>query len=117
MLTLPFVAAKIVLEGYPPPLVLLVFAFLVATLFAFVVVVGAYLRVVPPRQATAPAWLLAAVLAATAGAVAFAFHDSLLVHQTVAGLSVLYFGTAITAGTLSLGVRTVWQRPRQPHTG
>jgi len=45
------------LEGYPAPLVLLSFVFVAATLFALVVMVGAYLRVVARRQTTPPAWL------------------------------------------------------------
>ncbi len=107
-LALPFVAAKIVLEGYPAPLVLLVFAVVTASLFAFVVVVGAFLRVVAPRQATPPAWLITVVVACTSGTVAFAFHDSLLKHQTVTGLSALFFGAGVIAGTVSLALQTLW---------
>jgi len=110
VLALPFVAAKIVLEGYPAPLVLLVFGLVAASLIVFVVVVGAHLRVVAPRQARTPAWLFTVMVACTAGAVAFAFHDSLLAHQTVKELSVLFFGAGVTAGAVSLALQTLWRR-------
>lgn len=109
VLAMPFVAAKIVLEGYPAPLVLLVSAFVTASLFAFVVVVGAYLSVVPPRTTATPVWLSATVVACAAGCVAFAFHDSLLAEQTVAGLSALFFGAGLAAGTVSLIAQTLWR--------
>lgn len=109
LLALPFVVAKIVLEGYPAPLVLLVFAFVTASLFAFVVVVGAYLRVVAKRNARTPPWLSTTVVACTAGTVAFAFHDSLLAHQTVTELSALYFGVGVAAGMVSLALQTLWR--------
>lgn len=109
VLALPFVVAKIVLEGYPAPLVLLVFAFAAGSLFVFVVVVGGCLRVVAPRGARPPEWLLTAVVACTAGTVAFAFHDSLLAHQTVAGLSALFFGAGLAAGTLTLALQLLWR--------
>ncbi len=110
LLALPFVAAKIVLEGYPAPLVLLSFVFAAATLFALIVVVGAYLRVVARRQAPPPAWLSTVVVACAAGAVAFAFHDSLLTEQGVTQLSGLYFGAAIAAGTATVALQTPWRR-------
>lgn len=109
VLALPFVAAKILLEGYPAQLVLLVFAFVTASLFVFVVVVGAYLRVLAPRRASAPAWLCTAVVACTAGTVAFAFHDSILAHQTVNELSALFLGVVAAAGAVSLAVQALWR--------
>ncbi len=111
VLALPFITAKIVLEGYPAPLVLLSFVFVAATLFALVVVVGAYLRVVARRQTPPPAWLFTVVVACTAGALAFAFafHDSLLAERTVTQLSALYFGVGIAAGTASLALQMLWR--------
>lgn len=114
VLAVPFVTAKIVLEGYPTALVLLSFVFVAATLFALVVVVGAHLRVVARRPTTPPAWLISAVAACTAGALAFAFHDSLLADQTVTQLSALYFGAALAAGAASLALQMLWRQPRQP---
>ena len=110
VLALPFVTAKVVLEGYPAPLVLLSFVFVAATLFALVVVVGAYLRVVARRQTPPPAWLFTVVVACTVGAAAFAFHDSLLAEPTVMQLSALYFGGGIAAGTASLALQRLWRR-------
>ncbi len=109
-LATPFVVAKIVLEGYPAPLVLLVFAFVTASLFAFLVIVGGYLRLVAPHTARTPVWLSSTVLACTAGCIAFAFHDSLLAQQSVRGLSTLFFGAALAAGTASIAAQTLWQR-------
>lgn len=109
VLALPFVTAKIVLEGYPAPLVLLSFVFVAANLFAVVVVVGAYLRVVARRQTTPPAWLFTVVVACTAGALAFALHDSLLAEQTVTQLGALYFGAGVAAGTASLALQKLWR--------
>lgn len=108
-LALPFVAAKIVLEGYPVLLVSVVFAFVTASLFVFVVVVGAYLRVVAPRGTSTPIWLSPTVAACTAGAVTFAFHDSLLAHQTVAGLSALFFGAGFAVGAASYTAQVLWR--------
>jgi len=114
-LALPFVTAKIVLEGYSTPLVLLISVFITASLFALIVVVGAYLRVVAQRQTTPPAWLVTMVVACTAGTVAFALHDSLLSHPTVTQLSALYFGAGIAAGTGSLVLQMLWHlRTRRP---
>lgn len=109
VLAFPFVTAKIVLEGYLVPLVLLSFVFVAASLFVLVVVVGAYLRVVSRHQATPPTWLITAVVACTAGTVAFAFHDSLLSDQTVTQLSALYFGAGVAAGTASLVLQLWWR--------
>lgn len=111
-LAFPFVTAKIVLEDYPVPLVLLSSVFVTASLFVLVVVVGAYLRVVGRRQATPPAWLITTVVACTAGTVAFAFHDSLLSDQAVPQLSALYFGAGLAAGAVSLALQML----RRLHT-
>jgi len=97
-------------RGLPAPLVLLSFVFVAATLFALVVVVGAYLRVVARRQTPPPAWLFTVVVACTVGAVAFAFHHSLLAEQTVTQLGALYFGAGIAAGTASLALQRLWRR-------
>ena len=115
-LAAPFVAAKIVLEGYQAPLVLLAAAFATAALFALVVVVGAYLRIVAPRSTPTPVWLSSTVLACAAGSVAFAFHDSLLADQTGGGLSAVFFGGGFAAGTASVAAQTLWRRigPRSP---
>jgi drug/metabolite transporter (DMT)-like permease len=110
VLALPFVLAKITLEGYPPALVLLVFALSTSALFAFVVIAGAYLRVVTPRGAKRPAWLVATLAACTAATVAFAFHDSLLAHQTVAAASSLFFVPGLAAGAISFAILTTSRR-------
>ncbi len=110
VLTLPETAAKTVLEGYPPALVLLVFAISTASLFALLVVAGAYLRVVAPRPARRPVWLSATLVACTAATVAFAFHDSLLDHQTVATASALFFIPGLTAGAISFATLATFRR-------
>jgi len=109
-LAAPFVAAKIVFEGYGPPLALLSAAFATAALFALVVAVGGYLRVVAPRPAATPVWLSSTVLACAGGSVAFAFHDSLLAQQTVGGLTALFLGGGFAAGTASVAAQTLWRR-------
>lgn len=111
-LAAPFVAAKVVLEGYPAPLVLLVSAFVTAALFAVVVVLGAYLRVVEPRTIPTPVWVSSTVVACAAGCVAFALHDSLLAQQTVGGLSGLFLGSFFAAGALSAAAQALWRRFR-----
>jgi hypothetical protein len=103
---LPYVAAKIVLEGYPPALVILSFALPATGLFGFIVIVGRYLRVVAPQPGETPASLAAAVAACLGGALTFAFHDSLLAHQTAAGLNALLFGGALVTGVLYAAVNT-----------
>jgi hypothetical protein len=115
-LALPFVAAKIVLEGYPAPLVAFVFVLTAAALFAFVVIAGSYLRVVAPRKPRPSVLLCAAVAACVGGPVVFAFHDSLLaaahMRQTAGALSVLLFGGGAAAGLVSLMVQTTFRRAR-----
>lgn len=117
VLAAPFVTAKIVLEGYPAPLVLLITVFITGALFAVIVVAGAYLRVVAPRQTSPPTWLRPVVAACTAGTVGFAFHDSLLTDQTVTQLSALYFGAALATGTFGVALQILWRRRtrRTPH--
>jgi hypothetical protein len=109
LLALPFVAAKLVLEGYPAALLLLVFAFATASLFTFVVIVGAYVRVVAPREGGRPAWLILTLVACTTGAAAFAFHDSLLAHQSVATVSALFFIPGLAAGSLSFATEAAFR--------
>jgi len=114
VLALPYVAAKIVVEGYPPALVLLSFALPAASLFAFVVVVGRYLRIVAPEHTEPPAWLCATVMACVSGTVVFAFHDSLLTHETAAGLNALLFGGGMIGGVASF-TALVALRHFRPH--
>jgi hypothetical protein len=115
-LALPFVAAKVILEGYPAPLVAFVFALTAAVLFAFVVIAGSYLRVVAPRKPRPSVLLCAAVAACLGGPVVFAFHDSLLaaanVPQTAGALSVLLFGGSAAAGLVSLAAQATLRRGR-----
>jgi hypothetical protein len=116
VLALPFVTAKVVLEGYPAPLVAFVFALTAAVLFAFVVIAGSYLRVVPPRNPRPSVLLCAAVAACLGGPSVFAFHDSLLaaanVPQTAGALSVLLFGGGAAAGLVSLLAQATIRRAR-----
>jgi hypothetical protein len=115
-LALPFVAAKVVLEGYPAPLVAFVFALSAAALFAFVVMAGSYLRVVAPGKPGPSMLLCATVAACLGGPVVFAFHDSLLaaahVPQTAGALGVLLFGGGAGAGLVSLAGQAVFRRAR-----
>ena len=95
VLALPFVTAKIVLEGYPLALVLLSFALPAAAFFALIVVLGRYLRIVAPRAQPPSLGVSAAVAGCIAGTTVFALHDSLLPqHQTAAELNALLFGGA-----------------------
>lgn len=110
----PIITAKIVLEGYRAPLVLLSFVFVTASLFAFVVAVGTYLRVVAPRNAKTPPWVSTLLAACIAGATAFALHDTLLAQQTVPGLSALFFGAAFAAGAASAVAQTLWRHFANP---
>lgn len=119
-LTLPEVASKVVLEGYPAALVLVVFGFSAASLFAFVVLVGWYLGVVAPSRARPSVWLCAAVVACVAGPLAGAFRDFLLwavgadqSHQTITTLAVLMLGAGVLAGTLSLVTQSAFRLLRR----
>ncbi len=109
VLALPEAAAKVVLEHYPAPLVLLVFGVSTASLFAFTVVAGSYLRVIAPRHERPSIWLCAAVVTCLAGPLAGAFRDPLLrvigvdeSHQTVGGLAGLILGVGVLAGVVTL---------------
>ena len=119
VLTIPEVAAKIVLERYPASLVVFVFAVSTASLFALVVLVGAYLHVVAPTRARPSVWLCAAVVACTAGTLAVAFRDPLLgvlgtsdVHATTGTLTELLLGVGAAAGAVSLAAQATFQRVR-----
>ncbi len=113
VLALPYVGAKIVFEGYPPALVLLSFAFPAAALFALIVLIGRYLRVVAPRSNTTPIGVSAVVVACLVGTVIFALHDSLLPQQqTAAELNALLFGGALAGGIASLITQSALQRFR-----
>jgi len=106
-LAAPLTAAKIVLEGYPPLLVLVSFALPAAILFAFVVLVGGYLRIVTPTWTRAPRGLAVAVVACCTGPIAFAFHDSFPMLQSQVGLNVLLFGGALAGALATLIVQRV----------
>lgn len=102
-LALPFVAAKIVLEGYPPALALFSFLLPAMALFALIVIIGRYLRVVAPRSDFRPPGVTAAVVSCLTGPALFAFHDSLLPrNQTVAELYVLLVAGATAGGLATL---------------
>lgn len=117
VLALPYVAAKIVFEGYPTALVLLSFAFPAAALFALIVLIGRYLRFVAPRSNTTPIGVSAVVTACIVGTVGFAFHNSLLpLQQTTAQLNALLFGGAFAGGITSLITQTALQRFRAART-
>jgi hypothetical protein len=114
ILALPFPVSKALFEGYPTALVLLSFAFPATGLFVFTVVVGRYLRVVAPRPEGMPPALPSAVVACAAGTVAFAFHDSLLTHQTPATLGALFFGAIAAAGAVSITIHLALRRYHAP---
>jgi hypothetical protein len=102
-LALPIVAAKIVLEGYPPALALFSFLLPAMTLFALIVIIGRYLRIVAPRSDPRPPGVTAAVVSCLTGPTLFAFHDSLLPRdQTAAELYVLLVIGAAIGGLATL---------------
>jgi hypothetical protein len=102
-LALPIVAAKIVLEGYPPALALFSFLLPAMTLFALIVIIGRYLRIVAPRSDPRPPGVTAAVVSCLTGPTLFAFHDSLLPRdQTAAELYVLLVIGAAICGLATL---------------
>jgi hypothetical protein len=112
-LALPYVAAKILVERYPPALILLSFALPAAAFFALIMLAGRYLRVVAPRSDATPTGTSVAVVGCVVGTVLFALHDSLLPqHQTAAELNALLFGGAITGGIASLGAHLALRRVR-----
>jgi hypothetical protein len=110
VLTLPGVAAKALIEGYSVALLLFVFGVSTASLFAFSVLAGGYLRVVAASRPRPPVWLSAVVAACVAGPLAFAFRSPLQsmlglgeADETVGRLTVLM----IAAGALAAAVTTV----------
>jgi len=111
LLAAPYVAAKIVFEGYPLDLVFVITAFVWACMFAFVIVAGSYLRVVAPRRGRPSTALVSAVAGCVCGATLFAFHDSLLRDQTVSGLALLLFGGGMVGAVVAAALH--WARPRR----
>lgn len=109
----PFIAAKIFVEGYPFLLVLVVTAFVWACLFVLVVVLGTYLNVVAELPSPSPV-LVAILGGCVCGTVLFAFHDSLLGHQTIGGLAALLAGGGVAGAAASFAV-TTWQT-QHPNT-
>jgi hypothetical protein len=106
-LALPFPAAKIVFEGYPPLLVLLSFTLPGAVLFAFVVLAGWSLRLVAPSRPHVPRWLPMLVVACSTGPAVFAFHDSFPAFQTQIGLNALLFGGGLVGAAATAAVQLV----------
>lgn len=82
-MSLPIVAVKIISEGYPPEYVMLSFVLPAASLFALIVPIGRYLRIVAPRVEATPRWISVMIVACIGGALlVFAFHNALLPRQT-----------------------------------
>jgi len=115
-LALPFTAAKIVFEGYPPLLVLLSFALPAAVLFAFVMLAGWSLRLVTPDWSRIPRWLPVLVAACVTGPVLFAFHDSFPAFQTQIGLNALLFGGALIGAAATAALQLVAALARSPRS-
>ena len=120
LLAMPGVAAKIFLERYPAPLVVVVLCIEVASMFTFVVVAGRLMRVIAPRGDRVPAWLSATVVACVAGIAAVAFRNPLLsavgaspARATTATLAVLLAGVGIPAGALTLLGQTTLRHMRR----
>lgn len=114
LLAAPYVAAKIVLEGYPLDLVFVITAFVAACLFAFVIVAGSYLHVVAPRRSRPSTVLVSAVAGCVCGATLFAFHDSLLRDQTVSGLALLLFGGGLVGAAVTAALHWALRRRVRP---
>ena len=116
-LALPFVLVKVLMEGYPPPLVVLSFALPAASLFAFAVLVGRFLRVVPPPEIEPTMWTRAVLAACISGPLLFAFHNTLLAHPSALTLNALLLGGALAGGTLSATTQLIARRfhPRSKH--
>jgi hypothetical protein len=110
VLALPFVIAKAVREGYPPPLLLLSFALPAAGLFAFVVLVGRFLRVVASGEGGPTGGARAVLAACILGPLVFAFHDMLLPHPSALGLNALLFGGAAAGASLSAVAQLIVHR-------
>jgi hypothetical protein len=116
LLAAPYVAAKIVLEGYPLDLVFVITAFVSACLFAFVIVAGSYLPVVAPRRSRPSTVLVSAVAGCVCGATLFAFHDSLLRDQTASGLALLLFGGALVGAAATAALHRALRGRVHPTT-
>ena len=112
MCALPYTATKILLEGYPPLLVLVSFALPAAALFAFVMVAGRYLRILAPSRARVPAWLPVIVVGCSTGTILFAFHDSTPAWQTPIGLNALLFGGGLAGAGATWLVQLLLPRRR-----
>jgi hypothetical protein len=114
LLASPYVAAKVVLEGYPLDLVFVITAFVAACMFALVIVAGSYLRVVAPRRSRPSTLLVSAVAGCVCGATLFAFHDSLLRDQTVSGLALLLFGGGFVGAVVAAALHWALRRSVRP---
>ncbi len=113
-------AAQIIVEGYTPALALLFISVSACSVFAFVVIAGAYLRVVgreagPPSRA-----VLAAIVASAAVPLAAAFRGSLWwllgTNDRDAGLTQLaqlVFLAALVTGVGTLAATTLVRSLRQ----
>jgi len=109
-----------VLERYPVTLALVVFVVSAASLFAFLVMVGAYLRVVGSGRARPPMWLGASVAACLAAPLSVAFRDMLLravgadpSHEGINTLAALVFGSGFLAGVLTLAAQSALRHARR----
>lgn len=111
----PFIAAKIVIEHYPPSLVLVASAFIYACMFALVISVGRYLRIVTAKNTELSPTMVAALAGTVSGTTLFAFHDLLLPHQTVTGLAVLLLGGGAAGVAASIAIRVSRRRLSTRH--
>ena len=109
LLSLPIVAVKIISEGYPPAYVVVSFVFPAASLFALIVLIGRYLRIIAPRAEGTPRWISVTIVACIGGALVFAFHNALLSQQTGFGLNALFFGGSMAAGLLALCIQLAFR--------
>ncbi|ALE06440.1 hypothetical protein AL755_14850 [Arthrobacter sp. ERGS1:01] len=112
VLAIPFVAAKVFLEGYPPLLVLLSFALPAAGLFAFIVVAGRFLRIVPARSGLKSLWPPVLVAGCISGPALFAFHDSLLSSPSPLAVDGLLFGGGLAGALICLTVQLALRHHR-----
>jgi hypothetical protein len=101
-LAVPFVASKVLLEGYPPLLVALSFALPACSLFAFSILLGRALRIVAPRSRPHSLWLDALVAGCVTGPLVFAFHDTLLTHPSQLEINALLFGGGLAGAAICL---------------
>jgi hypothetical protein len=112
-LAVPFFVSKVLLEGYPPLLALLSFALPAAGLFAFIVVAGRFLRIVPPRPVSEAIWPPVLVTGCAAGPALFAFHDSLLSHPSPLAVDALLFGGGLAGALICLTLQLAHRHCRQ----